>query len=279
MRLGFHASITGSIDRAVDRAKEKGCNTFQIFTRNPRGWSFKDLGDYEVSEFVRKTKQYGIDPPIAHMPYLPNLASPKDDLYEKSVQTLISDLERCGRLKIPYLVTHLGSHLGVGVELGCKRIIDACDRALKQVSNDVMLLLENTAGQKNSLGSSFEDLKYILNRTQQKERVAICFDTCHAFAAGYDLRNKDAVQKTLDQFNKVIGFNHLKVIHLNDSKGCLGCKSDRHEHIGLGYIGEAGFQAVLHHEVLRNLPLILETPVDSRRDDAGNLQKVRQLYR
>jgi deoxyribonuclease-4 len=278
LRLGFHVSIAGSIDRAVDRAKEKGCNTFQIFTRNPRGWKFKELVEDEVNEFVKKVAQYGIDQPIAHMPYLPNLASPKDDLYEKSVQSLIFDLERCGRLNIPYLVTHLGSHLGAGEKVGWTRIINGCNKALKQVSNSVMLLLENTAGQKNSLGTTFEDLKYIMTQIQLNERVAICFDTCHAFAAGYNLRNKDAVRETLNRFEEVIGFERLKVIHLNDSMGGLGCRLDRHEHIGLGYIGEEGFRAVLHHAVLRDLPLILETPIDSRRDDDGNLQKIQELY-
>lgn len=235
------------------------------------------MHENEISEFQRKTRQYGIDPPVAHMPYLPNLASPKDDLYEKSVQTLISDLNRCARLGIPYLVTHLGSHLGTGVELGRKRVTDACNMALEQANDNVMILLENTAGQKNSLGTLFEDLNDIMNHIDQKERVAICFDTCHAFAAGYDLRNQAAVEETMRRFSRTIGFEYLKIVHLNDSKGCLGCKLDRHEHIGLGYIGEQGFRAVLAHELLGTIPLILETPVDDRRDDDGNLQKVREL--
>jgi deoxyribonuclease-4 len=271
-------SIVGSLDRAVDRAKEKDCTTFQIFTRNPRGWSYKELNENEVIEFQKKTKQYGIDPPVAHMPYLPNLASPKDDIYEKSVQTLISDLDRCRRLSIPYLVTHLGSHLGAGADIGCKRVIDACNTALEQVNDDVMVLLENTAGQKNSIGTLFEDLKSILNSIDQKERVAVCLDTCHAFAAGYDLRNETAVQVTMHHFSRTIGFKYLKIIHLNDSKGCLGCRLDRHEHIGLGNIGEQGFRAILGHKFLNTIPLILETPVDDRRDDYDNLQKVRELY-
>ena len=147
------------------------------------------------------------------------------------------------------------------------------------MSSKVILLLENTAGQKNSVGSSFEDLKWIMSRIKQKERVAVCFDTCHAFVAGYDLRNKESVQITMNHFDKIIGHQYLKVVHLNDSKGCLGCKTDRHEHIGLGHIGETGFRAILHCVFFRNLPLILETPVDSQRGDDENLQNVRELYR
>jgi deoxyribonuclease-4 len=273
----MHVSIADSIDMASDRANQNGCNTFQVFTRNPRGWGFRNLEKQEISEFTRKNKQYGIDPPIAHMPYLPNLASPNDEIYQKSIDALINDLERCGQLNIPYLVTHLGSHMGMGDDNGHRRIIGACDTALERVNNRVMILLENTAGQKNSLGSRFEDLKHIMIRIKHEERVAICFDTCHAFAAGYDLTDEKHVRKTMDSFDQQIGFGYLKVVHLNDSKGRLGCRLDRHDHIGLGFIGEEGFRAVLHHEILMGLPLILETPIDIRRDNKGNLQRVREL--
>ncbi|MCS7116276.1 MAG: deoxyribonuclease IV [Nitrososphaerota archaeon] len=277
LRVGVHVSITGTLDRAVDRAKEKGCTAFQIFTRNPRGWKFKELDQEEVKEFKRKVEEYGYDEPIAHMPYLPNLASPNDEIYKKTLDTLIAELDRCGRLEIPYLVTHLGSHLGAGMDVGFKRIIDACNRALKRVDNDVMILLENTAGTKNSMGTHFEDIKYILDRIEQRDRVGVCFDTCHAFAAGYDLRDKKAIEQTLNHFDRVIGFKDLKVVHINDSKGDLGSNIDRHEHIGLGYIGEEGFRALLHDERIRKLPLILETPIDDRRGDEDNIKKVREL--
>ncbi|MBI4257757.1 MAG: deoxyribonuclease IV [Thaumarchaeota archaeon] len=276
IKIGVHVSISGSIDQAVDRAKEKSCDTFQIFTRNPRGWKFGDLNEEAASAFAKKVKDYEISPPIAHMPYLPNLACPRDDLYGKSVDSLIEDLKRCGRLRIPYLVLHLGSHLGAGKKTGLDRIVRACGKALKTVDNDVILVLENTAGTKNSMGSSFEDIKRILERLD-KGRVAVCLDTCHAFAAGYDLRNRRVVEETVRLFDEQIGLEYLKVVHLNDCKGELGCSLDRHEHIGMGYIGEEGFRAFLHHPAVRGLPMILETPIDAARDDTGNLRKARQL--
>jgi len=275
--LGVHVSISGSIDMAVDRAIERNCTAFQIFTRNPRGWKFKQLSNDETKIFVDKLTGSGIDPAVAHMPYLPNLASPKKNIYAMSLKTLIAELDRCGRLKIPYLVTHLGSHLGRGMEVGFERIIDACNVALSKVKNNVMLLLENTAGTKNSMGSSFENIRYIIGRISARERVGICFDTCHGFAAGYDLRNTEAVQKTIEDFDKILGLRLLKAIHLNDSKGKLGSRIDRHEHIGMGFIGNEGFRAILHHQSLKDLPFILETPIDNRRDDVGNLRKVREL--
>ena len=277
MKLGVHVSISGSIEMAVDRAVERNCTTFQIFTRNPRGWKFKQLTSEEARNFIDKLAASGIDPAVAHMPYLPNLASPKKGIYAMSLKTLIGELDRCGRLKIPYLVTHLGSHLGRGMEVGFERIINACNVALFRVKNNVMLLLENTAGTKNSMGSSFEDVQQIIDRISERERVGVCFDTCHGFAAGYDLRNVDAVQKTLEAFDKILGLRLLKAIHINDSKGKLGSHIDRHEHIGMGFIGNEGFRAILHHQSLKDLPFILETPIDNRRDDVGNLRKVREL--
>jgi len=277
LKLGVHVSISGSIEMAVDRAVERNCTTFQIFTRNPRGWKFKQLTSDEARNFIDKLAASGIDPAVAHMPYLPNLASPKKGIYAMSLKTLIGELDRCGRLKIPYLVTHLGSHLGRGMEVGFERIINACNVALFRVKNNVMLLLENTAGTKNSMGSSFEDIRYIMDRISARERVGVCFDTCHGFAAGYDFRNAGAVEKTLEAFDKTLGLQLLKVIHINDSKGKLGSRIDRHEHIGMGFIGDEGFRAILHNQSLKDMPFILETPIDNRRDDYGNLRKLREL--
>lgn len=277
MKLGVHVSISGSIDIAVDRAVERNCTTFQIFTRNPRGWKFKQLSNEEAKNFVDKLVASGIDPAVAHMPYLPNLASPRKNIYAMSAKTLIAEIDRCGRLEIPYLVTHLGSHLGRGMEMGFERITNACNAALSKVNNNVMLLLENTAGTKNSMGSSFEDIRHIIDNIAARERVGICFDTCHGFAAGYDLRDTEAVQKTLEAFDGILGLQLLKAIHINDSKGKLGSHIDRHEHIGMGFIGDEGFRAILHHQSLKDLPFILETPIDNRRDDFGNLRKVREL--
>jgi deoxyribonuclease-4 len=277
LRLGVHISIAGSIDLSVGRAIEKNCNTFQIFTRNPRGWAHKTLNSSQINRFKKKLARSNINPVIAHMPYLPNLASPKEDVYSNSKRVLKVELSRCKSLKIPYLVTHLGSHLGRGKAYGFNRIITAINGALKEIDSETVLLLENTAGSKNSMGTNFDDIAHILNEIKENDRVGVCFDTCHAYAAGYDLKTEGEIKRTLKMFEKIIGTERIKVIHLNDSKRGLGSKMDRHEHIGLGMIGKSGFKNILSNPLIRELPLILETPIDSRRDDLGNLNTVRKL--
>ena len=273
----MHVSISGTIDQAVDRAREIGCDTFQMFTRNPRGWKYRKLDRGEVGEFKRKVGSYNLTPVVAHMPYLPNLSSPKKLIHNKSVKSLSGELDRCGTLGIPYIVTHLGSHLGEGSDIGLEKIVAAINRALSENPNDVMLLLENTAGTKNSMGSSFEDIKKILDQVENRVRVGVCFDTAHAYAAGYDLHSPRGVDDTLRKFNSVLGFSVLKVIHLNDSQVGLGSGRDRHEHLGLGYIGERGFRALFKHEAVRNLPFIMETPIDERGDEKENMRRAREL--
>ena len=276
VKVGVHVSIAGSLDLAVDRAKSAGCDVFQQFSRNPRGWGYKPLSDDDCDTYRAKIMATGILP-VDHMPYLPNLASPKRDVWEKSVESLSSELDRCHRLGIPYLVTHLGHHLGDGIAGGRVRVIKAINAALEKTDNSVMLILENTAGEKNSVGSSFEHIHAIMDNLIEPERIGVCFDTCHAFAAGYELRTEAGLTETLAQLGEHIGLLHLKVIHLNDTKGDLGSGLDRHEHIGMGFIGEDGFRRILHHPVLSKLPFICETPVDERRNDAGNIAKVREL--
>ncbi len=277
IKLGVHVSISGTLDQAPDRARELECDTFQMFTRNPRGWNFSKLDQDEVKEFRRKTSTYNLAPVVTHMPYLPNLSSPKKAIYNKSVKSLVAEVERCGTLGIPYVVTHLGSHLGKGQETGLERLDAAINIAFEQNKNDVMLLLENTAGTKNSMGSTFEEIQRIIDGVEDKERVGICLDTAHAFAAGYDIRTSDGVNATMKKFDSALGLAHLKVIHLNDSKVQLGGGRDRHEHIGLGYIGEEGFRALFKQDAVQGLPFIMETPIDERRDEAGNIKKVREL--
>ena len=276
MRLGLHLSISGSIDRVFDRAVKKGCNTFQMFSRNPRAWQSRGLTSKEIESFKTKLSRSEAWPIIIHTPYLLNLASPKESVYHKSIKVLQDELQRAGELGVPYVVTHLGSHLGYGKREGLRRIVDAINNAFSTVRNDVVLLLENTAGSKNSTGSSFEDIGHIISRAEERSHIGICFDTCHAFAAGYDLVSKGAVEHTLRRFGEIIGLDELKLVHLNDSKGGLGSGIDRHEHIGMGRIGETGFTNILK-SMLGQLPLILETPIDHRRSDIENLRKVREL--
>ena len=277
VRIGVHVSIAGSIAKSVERAESAGCNTFQIFSRNPRGWAFKGLDHGEAALFRENVERSGLYPPVDHMPYLPNLATGKADFYEKSITTLAAELGRCETLGIPYLVTHLGHHLGEGITIGRKRVIAAVNQALAEVDNRVILLLENTAGEKNGVGSTFEDIAAVLEGIDSRERVGVCFDTCHAFGAGYELRTEEGIEETVNRFDEILGEKSCMLIHLNDSKGELGSGLDRHEHIGLGNIGEEGFRHILSLPFFRSRPLICETPVDERRDDAGNIRVVREL--
>jgi deoxyribonuclease-4 len=249
-----------------------------MFSRNPRGWGYQPVDPSVAEAFRSKVRTTGILP-VDHMPYLPNLASPKPDIYEKSVATLTAELDRCEILGIPYLVTHLGHHLGDGMAGGRSRVIHAINTALANTGGSTMLLLENTAGEKNSVGSSFEHIRGIMDGIDRKARVGICFDTCHAFAAGYELRTVEGIAGTLGQLDDAVGLDNLRLIHLNDTKGDRGSGLDRHEHIGLGFIGEEGFRHILHNPVFSRLPLVCETPVDDRRDDRGNIGTVRKLAR
>ena len=273
MQIGCHVSISGSIDKSVDNAVERNCSAFQIFTRNPRGWHAKDLTKEDIDAFKSKLKSSEIDrfATCAHMPYLPNLATPKDDAFEKSVNTLISEVERCAQLGIPYLVTHLGSHLGTGEEAGIKKLVEGLTKA-GQTKNDVMILLENTAGQKNSVGSDFKQLGEIFKQLKPGKKFGVCLDTCHAFVAGYDLRTADKVKETFKEFDKHVGIENLKILHLNDARGEIGCNLDRHYHLGLGGIGEEGITSVVKFANKKKIPIILETPIDDDRDDFENVK-------
>ncbi len=278
MRVGVHVSISGSISAAVDNAIERDCSAFQIFTRSPRMWTAKDIPEKDAREFKEKlaSSKIDVDATVVHMPYLPNLASPNAATHAKSVQVLVKEVERCGKLGIPYLVAHLGSHMGEGEQKGIKQLVDAFTKAAS-VKNDVTILLENTAGQKNSVGSDFDQWGEILSQIKPKNRFGVCFDTCHAFAYGYNLRTEKDVAETFKKFDTSVGLDNLKILHLNDSKGELGSNLDRHEHIGLGKIGEKGMAAVIKLANKRNIPIILETPIDNTRDDFGNLKKVKEL--
>ena len=278
MQIGAHVSISGSVDRAVDNAIERECSAFQIFTRNPRSWFAKDLDIIDLNRFKEKLQASKIDRMAicAHMPYLPNLSSPEDDGYEKSIKSMIKEVERCDKLGIPYLVTHLGSHKGSGEENGIKRLTDALNKVARTEA-DVMILLENTAGQKNSVGSDFAQLAEIFSKCKPVKKFGVCLDTCHAFVAGYDLRTKTAVQKTMKEFDDTVGITNLKILHLNDSKGEINSNRDRHDHIGLGEIGTEGLGEMIKIMNKNRIPIILETPIDDTRDDFENIKQAKSL--
>ncbi len=276
VKLGFHVSIEGGIDRAVDRALELRCDTFQIFTRNPRTWAYRDLREGEAEAFREKRGKSGIDPVFGHMPYILNLASPSEEVYRRSVGSLSAELGRCSALGVPMLVTHIGSHTGSGLEKGIERVVGALNLALKGDGSEVLVLLENESGSRNSVGSRFEEIRAILDGVERQERVAVCLDTCHAFAAGFDLRTREGVGGMLELFESVVGLDRLRLVHLNDSVGGLGTGVDHHEHIGLGGIGLEGFRLILRSR-LAEAPMIMETPVDERRPDEENMRIAREL--
>ena len=275
MKLGCHVSIAGSVDKAVDRAQEVGCNTFQVFTRSPRMWRHREFRQEEIEAFKRKRSEAGIDPVFSHMPYLPNLSSSNPEPYRKSVDSLRLELTRCNQLGIPFLVTHLGSHLGKGLDTGIQQIVRAIDGAINGLDQYPTILLENTSGKTNEVGSTFEELKTIIDSVST-QRIGICFDTCHAFARGYDIYTQKGIDSTIRNIEDTVGFDRIKLVHLNDSKGELGSRLDRHNHIGFGNIGENGFRRFLKSR-FNSKSLILETPVDDFRSDRDNLEKVREL--
>ena len=278
MQIGVHISKSGTLDSWVDNAIQRECSAFQVFTRSPRSWFAKELDSDEAKKFREKLEESDIDrmATCAHMPYLPNLSTPEDEGYEKSIKSMIEEVRRCDELGIPYLVTHLGSHKGSGEENGIKRLTNALNEVAK-IKADVMILLENTAGQKNSVGSDFKQLAEIFSKCKPAKRFGICLDTCHAFVAGYDLRTKDAAKKTMKEFGDVIGFENLKILHLNDSKGELNSNLDRHNHIGLGEIGNEGLSEVVKTMNKNKIPIVLETPIDDTRDDFENIRKAKDL--
>ena len=278
MQIGVHISKSGTLDSWVDNAIQRECSAFQVFTRSPRSWFAKELDSDETKKFREKLEASNIDrmATCAHMPYLPNLSTPEDEGYEKSIKSMIEEVKRCDELGIPYLVTHLGSHKGSGEENGIKRLTNALNEVAKTKA-DVMILLENTAGQKNSVGSDFKQLAEIFSKCKPAKKFGICLDTCHAFVAGYDLRTKDVVKKTMKEFDVAIGLNNLKILHLNDSKGELNSNLDRHNHIGLGEIGKEGLSEVVKTMNKNNIPIVLETPIDDIRDDFENIRKAKSL--
>ncbi len=277
-------SIAKGFPRAIDEAEELGNNALQFFSHAPSAWRMKELTDEIAGRFRDRRSASSIDHLAVHTMYLLNLAGPDDGLYERSVHALIEEVRRAGLLGADALVTHLGAHVGSGHEAGIDRIVGAIDQLVgspvwAEVSG-VRLLLENTAGSGTTIGSSFDELGAILAAVADATRIGVCFDTCHAFAAGYDLRTRTVVNGTLERFDRVVGLDRLEMIHLNDSRFALGSRRDRHAHVGRGEIGAAGIGAVVRHPCLRDTPFVLETPkaIDGRVDaDRVNLAAVRRL--
>ncbi|XXJ18056.1 deoxyribonuclease IV [Desulfovibrio caledoniensis] len=279
MFLGSHMSIAGGLHMAFERIMRVDGTALQIFTRNQRQWKVPELTEYDAELFAAARAQWGDYPVAAHDSYLINLASNKEDLLKRSTLAFAEELRRIEILSIPYLVTHPGSHLGEGVEAGIARYVANLDRAIElSGTKKGMVLLETTAGQGTNLGSSFEELAAIIEASAHPDRLGVCYDTCHTFAAGYDIRTPDTYAATFEAFDRIIGLDRLKFFHLNDTKNGFGSRKDRHEHIGQGEIGVEGFRNLMRDPRFADIPKTLETPkTEDLQDDVRNLTLLREL--
>lgn len=262
--LGAHVSVAGGMVKATQRAVLIPINCFQIFTKNSNRWQARKFDADELEEFQRLVREGVFREVVAHTDYLTNMASPDDDLWKKSISGFKEELKRCEALGIGILVMHPGSHRGAGIDVGISRLGEALSNIL-ETSQGVTVLLETTAGQGTGIGFSFEQMAEIIERAGDKksdvrDRLGVCFDTSHAFAAGYDIRSEDKYNDVISRFDKIIGINRLRLFHLNDSKKDLGSKVDRHEHIGWGKLGLLPFKLIMNDERFLNIPKIIETP-------------------
>lgn len=279
MFIGSHMSISGGLHKAFERIMAVDGTALQIFTRNQRQWKIPPLSDEIVNQFKAAWNKWGDYPVAAHDSYLINLASPKPDGVAKSLAAFSEELRRCEQLNIPWLVTHPGSHLGDGVKAGIKRYVTNLDEAIRRSETErVTVLLETTAGQGSNLGSTFEELAAIMEASSFPERLGVCYDTCHTFAAGYDIRTPEAYAATMTEFDRLIGTGHIRFFHLNDSKTPFGSHKDRHDHIGQGELGIEAFRNLMNDPRFKEVGMSLETDKgDDLEEDRMNLAVLRGL--
>ncbi len=277
LRLGVHTSITGGIAKSIERAVALNCTTMQIFTHNPRQWYNKPITDEDAERFKELRQKHDINPVFSHASYLINLASHSSTVLEKSVKLLSYELMNADKLGIEYVVLHTGSASGEDAAQARARAVKSLIKSVGTANFNSSILLENTAGQKGDITSSIKTLTEIMDMCNSENIAGICIDTCHAFAAGYDLTSESGVDYLISEIQKYAGLDKLKLIHLNDSKKALESKVDRHEHIGEGYIGINGFKNLLSDKRLLNVPMVLETPKKTENDDRKNLDTILQL--
>jgi deoxyribonuclease-4 len=265
VRIGAHESIAGGLERAIDAARVDGCEAVQIFTRNQSQWKTKPLTGEAIERWRAAVKEWGVprEHLMVHDSYLINLAAPDRNLRKKSINTFVDELERCAKLGIPYLVMHPGAHVGTGEAKGLERVTDGITRALDRTADDpepATVLIELTAGQGTCLGHRFEHVRDLLDGIETKTRVGVCVDTCHVFAAGYDISTDEGYEATFKEMDRVFGLEHVRAFHLNDAKKPLGSRVDRHELIGEGHIGRLAFRRLMNDRRFADLPGILELP-------------------
>lgn len=276
LQIGAHVSIGDGFDAAVRRQRELGGNVGQVFMGSPRGWAVKDVDETHRADFQDALADDEMGPWIAHGTYLINMATPKDDLAEKSIATVQGELDACAALGIPYYVFHPGAHTGAGVDTGVANVAKRLSEL--DIPEEVTLLLENTAGKGTTVGKTFKQLdRMVAESSYTYEDVGVCLDSCHLFAAGYDFRSADEMDDLVAEIEDVIGLANVHYLHLNDSKHPFGSEKDEHEHIGEGEIGAEGFEYFVTHEAFRDLPMVLETPVDEKGYD-WNIERIKSLY-
>jgi deoxyribonuclease-4 len=265
--FGAHMSVAGGLHHAVEAAVEHECGTLQIFSKNANQWAAKPLQEDDITVFRQAVKKARLKFVTAHDSYLINLAAPDNALYRKSIAAFTEEIERAEALGLSYLVTHPGAHTGSGIDTGLNRIVAALDEVHKRCAGfKVKVLLENTAGQGSTLGVNFEEIASILDRVKERKRLGVCLDTCHLFAAGYEIHTPGGHEAAFDEFADRVGLAALKLFHLNDSAKPLGSRVDRHAGLGLGHIGLNAFRRIVNDSRFHKLPMILETP---KEDDAG----------
>jgi len=280
--IGAHVSIAGGLEYAIPKGEQIGCTAIQIFTKNQVQWYSKPLSNHTVKQYQQALINSSIQSVIAHDSYLINLGSPEENMLEKSRLAFLDEMDRAEKLEISALIFHPGAHKNAGENVGLKLIADSINYCCKQRPNyKLKLLLETTAGQGTNLGYSFEQLKWIIDKIDHSDRVGVCLDTCHIFAAGYDIRDKSSYEKTFEKFDRIIGLEKLKAIHLNDSKRELGSKVDRHEHIGQGQIGLEGFRLIMNDLRFIEVPKILEIPGDMNqfKENLNLLTSLVEIYK
>lgn len=280
LQFGAHMSIAGSVSQALDRAASIGSNAVQIFTKNNRQWSGPPVDTIDVARWSEQMPALGITYAVSHASYLINLASPKDDLWEKSRRAHQDEIERAHHYGVTHVVLHPGAHVSSGAEAGITRIAAALNQihAATPDCGDTLTLLELMAGQGTTIGRSFSELRQIIELVEDKSRVGVCADTCHAFAAGYDLGTAEGYEAMMAEIEREIGLSTLKCWHINDSKGKLGSHLDRHEHIGQGEIGIEGFRRLINDPRWYGIGMLLETPKeDDLKDDVENLARLCSL--
>ena len=264
----------GGAAQAVRDGKAIGCTAVQVFTKSPRMWASPAPTGEKIADFKAAVEETGIRALVSHDSYLINLAAPQLEGRERSIEALKSEMDRCGAYGIPFVVSHMGAHLGDGEDVGIGRVIEGARRVLAETPGDVTLLMETTAGQGTALNAKFEQLATIIEACGRPERLGVCLDTCHIFAAGYDIRTRETFEATFEEFDCLVGFDHLKVVHCNDSKKGLGSRVDRHENLGDGEIGATAFKLLVTDRRFDKIPIVVETPIE----DDGHRRNVGKLW-